>query len=237
MKIYFGGCERPNAIHTLAKAGGRRVMISYAEPPTETCWKLYREYGIEVMADSGAFSAWKRGVELTVEGYMAWLDDNSISQYFNMDVVGDPQASEENLRVIEQAGYTPIPVFHYGSMWSALDKLIGGKYPLIGIGGTVGQPYSRKVAFFEELFSRYPDGRFHGLGFANRKLLEQFPFHSTDSVWWLWKWRSKNKKFAKGSHCRKEEQGARIKYLLSLEKAERRYQATIEGLLNLQEGY
>ena len=46
MLIYYGGCERPNAIHTLARAGGRRVMISFAEQPTETCWQLYREYGI-----------------------------------------------------------------------------------------------------------------------------------------------------------------------------------------------
>ena len=73
MLIYFGGCERPNAIHTLAKAGGQRVMISFAEPPTKTCWRLYREYGIEIMADSGAFSAWKRGIEVNLADYMAWL--------------------------------------------------------------------------------------------------------------------------------------------------------------------
>lgn len=222
MRIYFGGCERPNAIHTLAKAGGKRVMISYAEPPTETCWRLYREYGIELMADSGAFSAWKRGIELTVEGYMQWLDDNNITQYFNMDVVGNPKASEVNLRRMEKSGYNPIPVFHYGSPWSALDNLVG-KYPLVGIGGTVGQPYSRKVAFFQELFSRYPDGKFHGLGFANRKLLEQFPFESSDSVWWLYKFRKNQTRLSDGD-CRKVEQTARVKSLLNLEQAQRMYQ-------------
>jgi len=60
------------------------VMISYAEPPTENCWKLYREYGIEIMADSGAYSAWKRGIELSLEGYMNWLQENNIKQYFNL---------------------------------------------------------------------------------------------------------------------------------------------------------
>ena len=91
-------------------------MISYAEPPTENCWKLYREYGIEIMADSGAYSAWKRGIELSLEGYMNWLTENDIKQYFNMDVVGDPAASMANLQKMEAAGFTPIPVFHLESI-------------------------------------------------------------------------------------------------------------------------
>ena len=224
MIIYFGGCERPNAIHTLAKAGGRRVMISYAEPPTETCWRLYREYGIELMADSGAFSAWKRGIELTVEGYMQWLNDNKITQYFNMDVVGDPQASEANMKYMEQAGFNPIPVYHYGSPWSVLDGFME-KYQLVGIGGTVGQPYSRKVAFFQELFSRHPEGKFHGLGFANSKLIKQFPFISCDSVWWLYKFRKNQTRLAEGD--RKAEQRARVKLLLSLEGTQTAYQQVL----------
>ena len=211
-------------------------MISYAEPPTENCWKLYREYGIEIMADSGAYSAWKRGIELSLEGYMNWLTENDIKQYFNMDVVGDPKASMANLQKMEDAGFKPIPVFHYGTPWSVLDELLN-RYSLIGIGGTVGQSYSRKVAFFEELFSRYPDGNFHGLGFANRKLLEQFPFRSSDSVWWLYKFRDKQARLTSGS-CRKEEQTARVKQLLRLEQSDRQYQMVLicEGKDELKEG-
>lgn len=238
MRVYFGGCERPNAIHTLAKAGGKRVMISYAEPPTENCWKLYREYGIEIMADSGAYSAWKRGIELSLEGYMNWLQENNIKQYFNMDVVGDPKASMANLQKMEDAGFTPIPVFHYGTPWRVLDDLFDRyRYSLIGIGGTVGQSYSRKVAFFEELFSRYPDGNFHGLGIASSKLLEQFPFVSCDSVWWVYKYRSNQARLAPGKG-RKEEQAARVKHLLNLEQVDRRHQMVLicEGKDELKEG-
>ncbi len=222
MKVYFGGCERPNTIHTLAKAGGKRVMISFAEPPTQTCWQLYREYGIEIMADSGAYSIWKRGLSLDIRGYMDWLNKHKVVRYFNMDIVGNPIQTAENQKLMESVGFLPIPVFHYGSPWSELEKLTK-EYDFIGIGGTVGQPYSIKVSFFRELFSRFPDTRFHGLGFANEKLIRQFPFHSTDSIWWLWRWRDKNKKLAPGN-CRKVEQTARVKQLLKLEKTERMYQ-------------
>ncbi len=225
MKVYFGGCERPNSIHTMAKAGGRRVMISYAEPPTEACWQLYREYGIEIMADSGAYSMWQRGLELDIAAYMEWLTDKNISNYFNMDIVGDPMATASNQAIMETAGYKPIPVFHHGESWEILQGMVE-RYELVGIGGTVGLTHTQKVTFFRELFSRFPAGRFHGLGLANTKLLKQFPFESTDSIWWLWKWR-KNKRLSGDGVCRKIEQTARVRHLLGLQHREREYQKAL----------
>lgn len=40
MKVYFGGCERPNALRTLARGGAKRIMLLFAEPPSETCWSV-----------------------------------------------------------------------------------------------------------------------------------------------------------------------------------------------------
>ena len=132
MKVYFGGCERPNAIHTLASADGKRVMISFAEPPTQTCWKLYREYEIEIIADSGAFSMWKRGTNLNITDYMDWLRDNDIKHYFNLDVVGNPEETTNNQKLMEQAGFNPIPVFHFGEPMELLGELVTN-YPLEGL--------------------------------------------------------------------------------------------------------
>lgn len=215
MKVYFGGTERPNTLHTLAAAGGCRIMLSYAEPPTENCWQIIKRYGFEVLLDSGAFSAWKRGLNINLDDYMTYIKEYGIHQYFNLDVVGDAEATTRNQSLMEAAGFHPIPVFHYGEPWPLLDQLVA-KYSLIGLGGTVGKPYSVKEQWFRQVFSRHPEGEFHGLGFASDKLIRQFPFSSVDSVWWVYKFRDRQKRFAEGED-RKAEQVARARYLLGLE--------------------
>ena len=193
VKVYFGGCERPNAIHTLSKSGGKRVMISFAEPPTKTCWDLYRKYNIEIMADSGAFSAWKQGREIDINEYMEWILTNNIKHYFNLDVVGDSGATYINQVTMELAGFSPIPVFHFGEPVELLGVLIK-KYTLIGLGGTVGLPTTTKEQWFRQIFSLYPEGKFHALGVTNARLIMQFPFDSVDSVWWVYKFQRQCKK-------------------------------------------
>ena len=223
--IYFGGCERPNAIHTLAVAGGKKVMISFAEPPTETCWNLYRKYDIELMADSGAFSAWKRGTPIDIQRYMEWIKRNDIERYFNLDVVGDVEATKHNQLLMEQEGFRPIPVFHFGEDFQILKDLVN-TYELVGLGGTVGLPPTAKEQWFRQVFSLCPNGRFHALGVANARYLVQFPFASVDSVWWLYKFRDKQTRLSCGDD-RKDEQRARVKYLLGLKGQKTNYQMTM----------
>lgn len=225
MLIYFGGCERPNAIHTLAAAGGRRVMISFAEPPTKTCWNLYHRYNIDLMADSGAFSAWKRGTNIDIWQYMAWLKQYDIKHYFNLDVVDDTVATKENQRLMEQEGFKPIPVFHFGEPSDLLIEY-AAKYPLIGLGGTVGLPLNTKEQWFGKVLSICPKVKFHALGVANTRLITQFPFESADSVWWLYKFRDKQIRLAPGGD-RKDEQKARVKHLLELENVKHTYQVAM----------
>lgn len=225
MVVYFGAAERPNAIHTLASACGKRVMISFAEPPTETCWQLYRQYGIEIIADSGAFSMWKRGLDLQLDSYMSWLKKNDIKTYFNLDVIGDPETTAMNQRTMERAGFGPIPVFHFGEPMELLEMLVA-KYSLIGLGGTVGQPTTVKEQWFRQIFSLHPEGRFHALGITNAKIITQFPFESVDSVWWVYKFRDKQTRLSPGND-RKAEQRARVRYLLRLEKQKPIYQVAM----------
>lgn len=210
MLIYYSGCERPNAIHTLARAGGRRVMISFAEQPTETCWQLYREYGIEIIADSGAFSTWKRGTSIQLEDYMTWLRKYGIEQYFNLDVVRDPVQTTINQLKMEQVGFKPLPVFHYGENWRLL-RYYADNYPLVGIGGTVGLSAREKDLFFSQVFSLFPEGKFHALGVADERYLRKYPFKSADSVWWIYKFRDRQRRFTLGG--RKDEQAARVRHL------------------------
>jgi len=156
---------------------------------------------------------------------MAWLKTNDIQQYFNLDVVGDPKATRNNQSIMEQAGFNPIPVFHFGEPMELLSELID-KYPLIGLGGTVGQPLRAKEEWFRQVFSLYPQGQFHALGVANVRLLRQFPFASADSVWWVYKFRDKQTRLAPDGD-RKAEQRARVKWLLGVEDNQAVYQTAI----------
>ena len=101
-----------------------------------------------------------------------------------------------------------------------------GKYPLIGLGGTVGLPTTAKEQWFRQIYSLYPEGRFHALGVANTRLICQFPFESADSVWWVYKFRYNTTRLAPEGD-RKAEQRARVKHLLGLEDEETLYQMTM----------
>lgn len=217
MRIYFSGADRPNAIHILARAGARRVMVSFAEPPSARCWELYRRYGFEVIADSGAFSMWRRGARICLHEYMDWLAEHGIKKYFNLDVVGDPAATAANQAAMEAAGFSPVPVFHYGEPWDLLRQLVR-RYPLVGLGGTVGLPLRVKEMWFAQVFTACPGGHFHALGIAREGLIRQFPFASADTTWWLCKF-TKERRLVPAS--RKEEQLARIRYMINLESAPR----------------
>jgi hypothetical protein len=200
-------------------------MISFAEPPTQTCWGLYREYGIQIIADSGAYSVWSRGKDADIAEYMTWLKQYEIRRYFNFDVIGDQEATAENHAIMEQAGFHPIPVFHLGEPMEVLEGLVN-KYPLVGLGGTVGQPVTIREQWFRQVFSLYPKAKFHAFGVTDARLIAQFPFASVDSTWWLCKYQDNVRRLAPGRD-RKEEQRARIRYLRGLENKPATYQLII----------
>jgi hypothetical protein len=210
MRIYYGGCDRPNAIRTLIKSGVRRALVSFASPPSEQCWKLLREHGFTVMADSGAFSAWKAGLEIDINEYAQWLQEAKPNIYFNLDVVGEPVATANNQAWLEKKGLSPIPVFHYGEGFGILAKMVL-KYPLVGLGGTVGLRRSLKYTWFSAIFSAFPEGRFHALGLTEREMLASFPFITADSTWWLYRYRDKQARLSDGDN--QQERLARIRWL------------------------
>ena len=85
----------------------------------------------ELFVDSGAYSAHKRGVSIDIQEYIAYLQDNKdyIDVYANLDVIGDPEATLENQKIMEEAGLSPLPCFHMGEDWKYLHLYVE-HYPL-----------------------------------------------------------------------------------------------------------
>lgn len=166
--------------------------------------KLFRP---KLMLDSGAYSAWKRGVHVDLEQYMDYIDRNHdlLHSYVNLDVIpGAPgrassqdeveaaaKASYKNHRRMRKAGFNPMPVFHYGESFDWLHRLLDDGEPYIGIGGMGNTTATTQVDFLDRVFTvitdraGLPTVRTHGLGVASFDLLRRYPFSTADATSWM----------------------------------------------------
>ena len=158
---------------------------------------------MEVMLDSGAYSAWKSGTVIDVHQYGDFVERNHewIHDFANLDVIPTgtsaddaetaAQQSWDNLKALERRGLEPIPVFHIGERWYWLEKLINEGYTTIGLGGVADLHRAARKKWFDQVFSRLADEhgecpvRLHGFGVTDSELLDSYPFYSGDSQTWI----------------------------------------------------
>lgn len=198
VRHFFSGAVRsPKDLHLAIMNGARFFLVSYAHVRFRKKWHVRFEkwgvqFGIKLLIDSGAYTidrAIRNGKDippLSVEEYAAFLErfHHIIYGCFTLDVIGDAEASRKNTEYLRARGLNPIEVFHYGSDWSELNRMVSADPEVIGIGGTVGLSEKKKRIYFKELFARFPGQLFHLLGCGSPLILE-FPFFSSDSSTWL----------------------------------------------------
>lgn len=146
----------------------------------------------EVFADSGAFSALTQGAPIDLHQYARWLQANErhFAVYANLDVIGDGEAAAEgtwqNQRVLEdEYGLRPLPVFHAGEPWSALERYLEAGYRYIALGGLVGRPRNSIMPWLVSCFRRAEGvAVFHGFGLTSWEPLKALPWYSVDSSSW-----------------------------------------------------
>lgn len=134
---------------------------------------------VNFLLDSGAFTAWKTGKEITIDTYCNFVNALPFTPfgYFTLDKIGDPEGTEENYRMIRERGLNPIPVFTRGSDWSLLEEMFR-QVPLVGIGGLVGTN-SNKL-FVRDVLRRAGGRALHLLGFTNKDFIAQWKPFSVD---------------------------------------------------------
>jgi hypothetical protein len=172
-----------------------RILISYHYFRSTDLDRLFGEqWGDpkpEVFADSGAFSALTQGADVRVDEYAAWLKrwGHWFTVTANLDVIGDGAAAAEgtarNQAILEDAGLRPLPVFHAGEPWDALDRYLADGYPYIALGGLVGRAVATIMPWLVQCFQRAA-GRavFHGFGLTSWEPLAALPWYSVDSSSW-----------------------------------------------------
>jgi hypothetical protein len=142
----------------------------------------------DIMADSGAYTAWSKGVNIDIRDYSKWIRrwENYFTAYANLDVRGDVEQTRRNQGFMEDVGLHPIPVYHADEPIEILEELVSG-YSYIGIGGIAqaGLTWSAVLGRLVKCF-RLVEGRavFHGFGVTSYELLSKFRWYSADSSSW-----------------------------------------------------
>ena len=130
-----------DGLHAQVRAAGVGALASFwYYRKTDVEATIAAKFGagnrVPILADSGAFSAHTKGARIDIAEYADWLHrwKHLFSVYVNLDVIGDADKSWANQQYLESRGLHPLPVFHAGSPWSALERMCES-HSYIGIGG------------------------------------------------------------------------------------------------------
>ncbi|MCD4675210.1 MAG: hypothetical protein K8S18_04335 [Desulfobacula sp.] len=166
-----------------------RVLVSYFYGHS-LIYKLVHEYREEMIEDlyldSGAYSAWKGNITLSVSEYMKYLQ--MFGQYFDHtfnldDDFTNPDHNFNNQVLLENGlpeGFRkPIPVIHdsedpLGEIEIYVDQ--GHDYIAVGSNKKLDD------ATWSEIKAKYPDLKLHMFGNLNRKMLFNHKPYSVDAA-------------------------------------------------------
>lgn len=138
---------------------------------------------IDFLLDSGAFTAWKAGNEISVYDYISFIRGLPFTpwRYFNLDVIGDARASDRNHRVMMEHGLNPIPIFTRGDDISSLEEMYKHS-DIIGLGGLVGTKGNK--GFVKSIMNIIGDRKCHWLGFNPKDFIAHYKPYMCDSSSW-----------------------------------------------------
>jgi hypothetical protein len=172
---------------------GRNILCSYHYFKTVDLVKLMQENFTppypRIILDSGAWSAFTQGVPISLDEYIDYINRNRsvIWWYSNLDDMTDHKRTLHNQTEMERQGFAPVPVFHTGEPWSALQAYVE-QYRYLALGKIIPFTTSPKVIipWVAKCFRIAEPYRttFHGFGVSNMTLLKLFRWSTADSSSW-----------------------------------------------------
>ena len=165
---------------------------------------------VDLMLDSGAFSAWSKQVEIDIDEYIAFcLQHVDIVSYIvNLDVIpgkfGQKNLPREEVERSARKGYENyeymlskgipksklIHVFHQNEDFKWLQKMVK-EIEYIGISPANDRTTSEKILWLDKCMKYALDEKgmplvkFHGFAVTSLQLLMRYPFYSVDSTSWV----------------------------------------------------
>lgn len=146
--------------------------------------------GAKIMLDSGAFTAWTKGIHIDIDKYIQFVKDHSylFDICINLDVIGDPEGSWKNWKYMKDSGVLAMPVYHNGAPEKYLKRYM--RYTdYIGFGAIAKLSTKQRILGLRRIWDTYlqddkgtPLKKVHGLGLAAVKIMYNFPWYSVDSA-------------------------------------------------------
>lgn len=167
-----------------------RLLISYAYIKGDVSGDLV---GVDLLIDSGAFTAYTLGKSIDLQAYTAYLQKNAknITAAFALDVIGDHEASLRNYRQQKAAlgkSVELIPTWHVTSPLDNLRELCE-EADYVAVGGAVGYSTQQRALMRTLVqahkIAREHGTRLHGLGMTSNQT-RRLPWYSVDSSSWIY---------------------------------------------------
>jgi 6-pyruvoyltetrahydropterin/6-carboxytetrahydropterin synthase len=176
--------------HQLSTQAKLPLLISYAylrsERP-ENIERLLTHPFIELLLDSGAFTALNAGVEIKLDEYiqfcLKWKEN--LFGYMALDKLQDPATTTRNLHTMLEAGLKPIPVHVLGDDERRMDELFELS-DWVALGG-FRRPHRGPApyTYIKKKMAWAKGRKVHWLGFTNKPVVEGFKPFSCDCSSWM----------------------------------------------------
>lgn len=182
-----------------ARKNIKYFLESYHYIHRESYVQKIRDDGPKVFLDSGAFSAFTKGVDVNIDNYCRYIHQNmDIIEVVDgalcasvLDGIGDPFKTYENQKIMERLGVKPLPCFHYGEPEEYLDYYVEN-YSYITLGGMVPISTPQLRLWLDRIWERHltddhgkPKLKVHGFGLTVLDLMQRYPWYSVDSSSWV----------------------------------------------------
>jgi len=136
---------------------------------------------VELMVDSGAFTAWQSGRPIVLQEYIAFLKALPVRphMYVALDVIGDPVRTRQNYLEMRAQGLQPVPVWTRGDSPDALAEYASTS-PVVCIGGLVRKGQT-PVPYLMRMRDHLAKQAVHLLGVNRLSVLKALRPYSCDS--------------------------------------------------------
>jgi len=163
---------------------------------------------VNLMLDSGAFSAWSQKVTIDLDQYITFCLKYAryIDYIINLDVIPAEFGRRPTKAEAEQSAKDGwrnykymlskgipyeklIPVFHQGEDMKWLTRM--KKIPYIGLSPANDRTTSQKIQWLDECMNYvtdadgYPVNKWHGFAVTSLRLMLRYPWYSVDSTSWV----------------------------------------------------
>lgn len=141
---------------------------------------------VEWLLDSGAFTALNAGITIHLDEYLRFLAQwkDKLFGYIALDKLGDPKATDENLRVMLREGFKPVPVHVLGDDGRRMDELFELS-DWVACGG-LRRPHrgAAPLAYIKQKMVWAKGRNVHWLGYTSLPVVATFRPYSCDCSSW-----------------------------------------------------